>query len=430
MMARLLSKAPKSRLDSGIGALSPFLTSRGALVAWFLCAFISNRFGLSLLAAFAFLFGLLGTFARLWGYFALHHVRAEMDSLHRTLSVGEAINIRCRIRNDKFLPLIWLEFCLPVPPRDCLAPDGGFTRYDEVTEQDNEQPPKPVYRRRMALLLWYRIAEWDSMWMARRRGIYQPGEVQLRAGDGFGLTQSERRFSIPGEPTFVVYPRLVPVSTDDLLRTVWMGETGARGYLEDPAVLRGERGYQIGDSWKRIDWRMAARNDDLQVKIYETILPRSIHFVLDVASFAAPSQENIELEDALSVLASLLLRLDGDGVRCGLSLPHTDAAPNWDMFPDDLSLGVNDLLFHLAALEEDGATDLFSENLIAALQHQAGQICFVTRGGGRATCGTLLERLELQALTVLTLYDPSGVELWAGCRILRMEDIIGMGARF
>ena len=424
-----MMSARRFRARPRILALSTLLTGRTALIIWCACAFIFNWFGLTLAAAFSLLLGLLGFFARLWGRYALHSVEAEVDAANKTLSVGETVNISCRVRNEKFLPLIWLEVCLPVPPRGCLEPDESFIllRGNEAVPE-GEQLEKPRYSRRLALLLWYRIAEWESVWTARRRGIYRPGEAGLRAGDGFGLTQSQRQVPIPGEPAFVIYPRLVPVNSSNLLRTVWMGETGARGYLEDPAVLRGVRDYGDGDPWKRIDWRMAARTETLQVKLYETILPRSIHFVLDVASFAPDSAENAELEDMLSVLASLIIRLNEDGVHCGLSLPQTAARDNLDMFPDDPGLGADDILFQMAALEEDGATELFSEHAISAFQHRAGQICFVTRGGGRTTCRALSERLELSALTVLAIFPPSGGEFWAGCRILRTGDIKMEGA--
>jgi len=366
---------------------------------------------------------LLGLSARLWGLFALYRVEAELIAGHRTLSVGDKINICCRVKNDKFLPLIWLEFCLPVPPRGCLEPDDSFARFGDEPDTRDGEALKQGFRRRLSLLLWYRVAEWESAWTAIRRGIYRPGALSLRTGDGFGLTRSRRDIPIPGDPAIVIYPRLVPVNSAGLLRTVWMGETGKKGYLDDPTVIRGERDYQAGDSWKRIDWRMAARHEELQVKLFETILPRSIHFVLDVASFANESQENDEFEDMLSVVASLIIRLSRDGVRCGLSVPQTAASPNCDFFPDDLSVGLNDLLFQFAILEGEGATELFNDNAIADYQHRAGQVCFVTSGSGRLTCRMLLERLELRALTVLALNEPSGAELWADCRFLRIDDL-------
>ena len=117
--------------------------------------------------------------------------------------------------------------------------------------------------------MWHQTLEWDSCWTARRRGIYPLDHVLLRSGDGFGLTQIEKPYPVERSPVFVVYPRIVPVRTDLFLQNLWDAKSGAKGYFEDPNVIRGERAYQSTDPWKRINWRMAARKEELEVKLYE-----------------------------------------------------------------------------------------------------------------------------------------------------------------
>lgn len=100
--------------------------------------------------------------------------------------------------------------------------------------------------------------------------------------------------------------------------------------------------------------RASGDRQGLQVRQYETIQPRTVHFILDGTSFPGLSPAGDELEDVLSLPASLLVELGGTGVRCGLSLPQTAGSPNADLFLDDRSLTLADLLFRLA--DFDGAT--------------------------------------------------------------------------
>jgi hypothetical protein len=263
------------------------------------------------------------------------------------------------------------------------------------------------------------------------QGIYQIREVLLRSGDGFGLAQSVQSREIPGAPTFVVYPRLVPVRTEGFFRNVWSGQTGARGYLEDITVLRNVRDYRESDNWKRIDWRMAARQEELQVKQFDTILPKSIHFIVDGKSFTGLSPENEELEEMFSVLASLLLRLDAEGVRCGLSLPGTARAAALDLFPDDRTVGISDLLFQISAFDGESGTSVFGERLIAGMQSRVGQTCFVTWGDGKTDCGALLGRLNPSALQVISRLPAAvdGPDPLSGCRTLLLDGLKGGGRK-
>ena len=88
-------------------------------------------------------------------------------------------------------------------------------------------------------------------------------------------------------------------------------------------MLRGCREYQPGDSWKHINWRMAAREQGTPVNLYQTIQPRGLRFLLDggVLLRSLPGLEGAG--GALEVLASVLSGLSGAGVDCSLPPPHS-----------------------------------------------------------------------------------------------------------
>ena len=64
------------------------------------------------------------------------------------------------------------------------------SRFDEI--EAGVEGKAAIYRRRIIFLMGMQTLTWDTVWTARRRGIYRPGRFTLRSGDGFGLTQSSQ----------------------------------------------------------------------------------------------------------------------------------------------------------------------------------------------------------------------------------------------
>lgn len=338
---------------------------------------IAGSFGASLLAwwvradAVAVLLltvSAVGLVSRLWGMHALKRVETELRAERETLSVGQSIRLHYSVTNNKALPLIWLELCQDVPRRDCVTPGEGFERLRFSEEEAAFTGRDEVYLRRFSFLTAFKKIEWDCLWTGQRRGVYRPGKLLLRSGDGFGLTQTVGETVGFGEKLLVVWPRIVPVKTQAFLRNIWTGRTGRAGWVEDPSVLRGERAYQPGDPWKRIDWRSAARTDELYVRQYETLQPMSVLFILDSASLDDP-------EEGISLTASLIRHLSLEGIRCGLALPQTDTAPTLLLRPDDPAVTAERCLFALADFDAETARpDAFDRRALVSAAPEAGQL--------------------------------------------------------
>ena len=233
---------------------------------------------------------------------------------------GMETELRYKVQNEKSLPLIWMELSQNASERACVEPDETFERY---TYQCNEETGKSImreaYRRRFSFVMGYETLELTSRWTAVRRGLYRPKELMLRSGDGFGLTQVEQVAPIEKVPELVVYPKRVAVDISMFLHSDWERSAGSVGFTEDMSILRGLRPYQTTDGWKRINWRMAAKNaGELKSNFYETIQPSSVLFVLDGESFCGKDRE---LEETLEVLGSVISELFERGVFCGLCLP-------------------------------------------------------------------------------------------------------------
>ena len=308
--------------DKPVLTRSSTLASLPALEAELLGGVLAAFFGQQALAAVLLLIFLLAGAARLWGYLALRHVKIRVTGGSGSLFPDQETTLELELENDKFFPLVWLELFFPLDERLCLVPAHSRRPDDWESASLREQHASEelVGDLRLQPLLWYETTRVQCRWTARRRGVYNADGWRLRTGDGFGLTCRERPLLRPGEGRFVVYPRLTGVSPELFLRNLWNAETGARGVMEDPTVIRSTRDYLTTDSPRQINWRLLARGLPLTVNVYESILPRSVHFLLDGESFSGPTPHPQELEDTLSILASELVRLEEAKVRCGLSL--------------------------------------------------------------------------------------------------------------
>ena len=381
-----------------------------------------NWLGFGILAVLLFVISIVGAISRLWGLFSLQRVEIRLTTGKSTMSVGDTAVISYIITNNKLLPIMWLELCQDVPENNCLTPDTGFSRYEIAPENERLGGKTWTLRRRIIFLWSFQSLNWDTKWSAERRGLYLIDRVTLRSGDGFGLTQCSQDTPTGGR-LLVVWPKIVPVTTAPFLRNVWQGPTGRRGHVEDPTVLQGLRDYMPGDAWKHIDWRVAARQDEIQIRKYETMLPGTVYFILDVESFLHISEENDELEDSISILASLILELDSMNIRCGLSLPRGVDFPASDISPEDVEAGGRDLLYALSALKAEKAVGGFDEAAIESISQVAGQVWMLTYSGERLTCQRLAENIENVGFSVLC-YDSSSPGILAGRPTLNINELM------
>jgi uncharacterized protein (DUF58 family) len=188
------------------------------------------------------------------------------------------------------------------------------------------------------------------------------------------------------------------------LRHVWSGTTGKAGWSEDPTVMRGERAYQPGDAWKRIDWRTAARTDELMVRQFDTVTPLSVLFILDAAALE-------DKEEAISVTASLIHALSKAGIDCGLALPATQARAPVIIPPANGELSARQCLFALAEVEAETATETFDEVSILSAAAETGQVWIVSQGAKSLGCPVLAGKLSESGVRLLAAQREDGVTM-------------------
>lgn len=328
------------------GRGSSLLISSPALVLFGAGVLLALRLGSGGVAGVCLFFLLLGLAARWWGSRAIRGVSIQVECPRPRLFPGQQTQLIYHLENGKALPLIWLELSQNAPEEGCLTPTMPLSPICSPPRIRKGAPRSPP------------CASPSPLWGAGRPSrLRAPGLPS--GGDCTGSTDwwpapgtasgwsRGNSPSPPGQiPAIAVYPRPVEVDLSLFLRPQWDCAAGRQGWMEDNTVLRGCREYQPGDSWKHINWRMAAREQGTPVNLYQTIQPRGLRFLLDGESFCGLSQDWRELEGALEVLASVLSGLSGAGVDCSLSLPHSRLFG--PMTVSSGEGGGDDLLFYLA----------------------------------------------------------------------------------
>ena len=388
----------------GGGSLAAALLHQGAL-----CAFL----------AVLFLFCLV---SRLWGERSLQNVSVEASGAPSRIFPPGEVTLTFRIRNQKALPVLWLDLTEALSEDAPLFPSEASAvcrmSPDRALAEGFSVPRDTVFlRKKFTFLLGWEELCWQSAWSARRRGIFSFSALRVRAGDGFGLTQTERFLTDVGARAVAVYPRVQSVNAGLFLQDLWDASSAARGYLEDPTVIKSTRPYARTDSFRQINWRLTARTQQTTVNTYETILPKSAFFLVDGESFNGPHPETEALEDALSILTSMLLKLSDAGVCCSLALPRGRTAPPQEFVGSD-STPLEELLFALAgytlcaldppaegSAEPAARPSVFSDGRILSLP-AAGRYYYLCSRLDRVDPGGLLSRLD-PARTVVLPYTRS-----------------------
>ena len=326
-------------------------------------AVIACYFRIYTLGGTLFFLALIFLFSWLWGRYALTHLDIRMRQSEWTGFPGEKIKLGCRVKNDKLLPLLWLELGFPLPDNGCI---------------------EAAVRRKVASVRWYEELEFSLQGKAKKRGIIQYDSITAASGDGFGLGEKSREILLQVPVTITVFPQVYEVDTGRLLHSFSDVQQGDKGYLEDVSLLKMNRAYEPQDSARKINWRQLAVGGRLTTNIYETMLPRIVTFILDIGAFRMEAEEENdstkkcwiaradELEAMLSFVASCVVELKRNHASCRIAVPGEQLQYSSDRSEEGL-------LSQLAAVEYSGEVRLFSTEDAAELEERSGIKLLISR---------------------------------------------------
>ncbi|AKL95984.1 hypothetical protein CACET_c25390 [Clostridium aceticum] len=287
---------------------------------------------------------LLSSIITIWKKMSLMHIKPTLQLSKTRLFVDEEFLIHASIYNDKWLPLIWLEWSFPK--------DEGIRLGDK--EDD-------THTIRFLWLLWFQQVKCTLKGRGLKRGVYNIGEVILRSGDGFRFAETEELFSLDNR--LYVYPKRVAVHVPNFSASIQWGVKGKQGgFIEDPLLVMGIREYQAGDELRRLNWRASSRTGKLQANVYQPVVMEQLMMYIDVQGFVINesayenptelktyvSNKREAFEEFLSIIASIAVKYREQGISIGFVsnalnndrekmpsiLPSTNLTPHLDQLAE------------------------------------------------------------------------------------------------
>jgi uncharacterized protein (DUF58 family) len=269
--------------------------------AWLLLGVLLTGMGMLLDNAFltgvALVLFVLALVSRLWNDLTLFGLHYERRFNETRAFLGETLDLTLEVRNQKFIPLAWLQIvdsfpaALPVEGQEIVIRQGSTS----TGEFRTFWMPGPFQRLTRTFTIH-----------CAHRGYFTYGPATVSTGDGFGLF--DRKASPPGVAQIIVYPKLYAAAELRLPAKNPFGEqTSARRLFEDPLRTIGIRQWQPADGINRVHWKATARHQHLLSRLYEPSQEAQFLIFLNVATMDRYWQGVMPelLERAISVAASL-----------------------------------------------------------------------------------------------------------------------------
>jgi len=232
----------------------------------------------------------------LWNELTLFGLHYQRHFSETRAFLGETIELTLQVRNQKFLPLTWLQITDIFPAS--LPMDQGKVVVNPATNQGEY------------LTFWmpgaFQRLKRNFTFHCTKRGYHAYGPITIRTGDGFGLFT--RRAKRHNREHIIVYPRIYSVAEMRLPTKNPFGDHGVeRRIFEDPMRTRGIREWRPGDGLRRVHWKATARHRQMLSRIYEPSEDPQILIFLNVSTMRHAWQGIIPelVERAISVAGSL-----------------------------------------------------------------------------------------------------------------------------
>ena len=262
-----------------------------------IAATMRDDFALTLIYLFAGAFA-LGSW---WSSRALAQVNYERQfSSH--VFFGEKIEVRLRLNNHGWLPVLWLKLqeALPVG----LSSSPTYTRVTGLGANAH--------------------TDFGYVLEARKRGYYALGPLFITSGDLLGLSPEQQLEKAAQHIT--VYPRIIALSQVKIPSRSPQGTLRHKQpVFEDPSRLFSKRDYVAGDSLRRVDWKATASSGRMQVKLFEASISLETLIILDLETQNYDYHSRIDSgELAIVIAASLATWIAGKHQTVGLKINGLD----------------------------------------------------------------------------------------------------------
>lgn len=263
---------------------------------------ILNIMFLALLIAFALIVGgsfpylLLFVAIFIYSYSLYSNRKIKKDIVpvfwldNELVEKGDTIEVNFKVYNSSIFPLVYAEISDNIPKR--LTSQSRDNNVYFMTPFDTVNISKKI--------------------KCEHRGVYNIGSVEMTTGDIFGI--SDKKFFLEDELILTVYPKVYELENFNISGSESFGSVPTtQKFNEDYSSIKNLRKYQIGDSLKRVDWKVTARKGELFVKNYDVSTNVEIQLFMDFqyGKYTNDSKGYIEekiVETAISIIRYSLYR--------------------------------------------------------------------------------------------------------------------------
>jgi uncharacterized protein (DUF58 family) len=352
-----------------------------------------------------YLWGGLLAISFFWTYYSLRNIHFERRTRTLRHRVGDPFEEFYRVTNQSWLMKTHIEVL------------------------DHSKLPASQGTRVLTAIGGHQARSYQAFTLLTRRGLFNLGPTEMRAGDAFGLFQTSRAYV--SEANLLVTPYMVDLtafaSPPGLL---FGGRSQRRRTLDTTPYAASIREYSQGDPLNRIHWPSSARRNKLMVKEFELDPQAEAWIFLDAQEDLHTGEDEdfhkIEIEQAsdwlykkhttitlpretieyaVSIAASLIKFYiqNGQAVGLGVSTQQINVLP-----AEKGERQLNKLLETLAFIEPNGKLPL---NTITTTQSEhipmGSTLVLITPSAGKEIFITVEDLLRRKLQPVVVLLDAS-----------------------
>lgn len=237
----------------------------------------------------------------LYVYFTSKHINSEIKCKGHEFSVGDTQDISLKISNDSIIPVAYIEVVNDTF-EDLLRKYHGDAFFLNLNSS--------------------KFLKKDVVF--RKRGIYDFGITTIKTSDIFGVFNHTKKYK--NNAGIKVYPRIYQ------LKSLFLGGSeklenrlSNESKVEDLTLIKDIREYRIGDSLKRVHWKLSAKHGDLYVKNYDYVSGIQCNLFLDMRRDSFYFDKDGTKEELLvDFSVSLLNKMISEGVRSKVFICGSD----------------------------------------------------------------------------------------------------------
>lgn len=237
----------------------------------------------------------------LYVYFTSKHINSEIKCKGHEFSVGDTQDISLKISNDSIIPVAYIEVVNDTF-EDLLRKYHGDAFFLNLNSS--------------------KFLKKDVVF--RKRGIYDFGITTIKTSDIFGVFNHTKKYK--NNAGIKVYPRIYQI------KSLFLGGSeklenrlSNESKVEDLTLIKDIREYRIGDSLKRVHWKLSAKHGDLYVKNYDYVSGIQCNLFLDMRrdSFCF-DKDGTKEELLVDFSVSLLNKMISEGIRSKVFICGSD----------------------------------------------------------------------------------------------------------